>query len=320
MTTLKSRVLRPVSVLVLAVGALLAAGPAAAGQLRQGGTAAAAPATLQGGQVVVVREQDARGTLQALSTLMRRYPPALGKVLRLDPSLLNNQAYLTPYPELAQFLAQHPEVAHNPSYFLQNVDISAEEAAPRSLEYQMRMEAISSWRNVFESFTIVMVVGSIAFAIYSLLRIVMNHRRWLRSSRIQAEAHNKLLDRLTSNDELVAYIQSPSGERFLQSAPITVDSDRALSAPLGRILWSVQAGLVLMAGGFGLEWVSGHVAVTDQDVTQPLYVIGVIAVSLGVGFVVSSVVAYMLSRRLGLLDANGASGAKMAEPPASRHV
>jgi hypothetical protein len=184
----------------------------------------------------------------------------------------------------------------------------------------MRVETMSMWNHVFEAFTIVMVVGSIAFAIYSLIRIVMNHRRWLRSSKIQADAHNKLLDRLTSNDELVAYIQSPSGERFLQSAPITVDSDRALSAPLGRILWSVQAGLVLIAGGLGLQWVSGHVAVADRDVTQPLYVIGVIAVSLGAGFVLSSVVAYLLSRRLGLLDANGVSGAKMSEPPASRHV
>jgi hypothetical protein len=200
------------------------------------------------------------------------------------------------------------------------VDISAEEAAPRSLEYQMRMESVNSWNRVFESFTIVLVVGSLVFGLYSLVRIVMNHRRWLRSSRIQAEAHNKLLDRLTSNDELVSYIQSPSGERFLQSAPITVDSDRALSAPLGRILWSVQAGLVLMAGGFGLEWVSGHVAVADQDITQPLYVIGVIGVSLGAGFILSSVVAYFLSHRLGLLDANGASGAKIAEPPASRNV
>jgi len=39
-------------------------------------------------------------------------------------------------------------------------------------------------------------------------------------AKVQAEAHTKLLDRLTSNDELLAYVQSSAGSRFLQSAPM----------------------------------------------------------------------------------------------------
>src|SRR5437867_2746645 len=57
-------------------------------------------------------------TQQRLHQLLQQFPPSLGQVLALDPTLLTNQAYLEPYPLLAAFLAQHPEVAHNPSYFL----------------------------------------------------------------------------------------------------------------------------------------------------------------------------------------------------------
>src|SRR5262245_19016487 len=63
-------------------------------------------------------DQNAERTKQQLEELFERYPPGLRSVLRLDPSLLNNGDYLAPYPALAAFLAQHPEVAHNPSYFV----------------------------------------------------------------------------------------------------------------------------------------------------------------------------------------------------------
>ena len=66
---------------------------------------------------------DAEETRQQLDQLLRQYPPSLAEVLRLDPSMLSNEAYLATYPGLAAFLAQHPEVAHNPAYFVgsQNV-------------------------------------------------------------------------------------------------------------------------------------------------------------------------------------------------------
>ena len=84
------------------------------------------------------------------------------------------------------------------------------------------------------------VVGTIAW----LLRSVIEHRRWLRVSKTHTDTHTKLLDRLTSNEDLMAYMQSPAGRRFLEAAPIPLGAGpRALSAPIGRILWSVQAGL-----------------------------------------------------------------------------
>jgi hypothetical protein len=119
-------------------------------------------------------------------------------------------------------------------------------------------------------------------------------------SKVQAEVHNKLMDRFTANEDLLAYIQTPAGKRFLDFAPIALDgAPRAVSAPVGRILWSVQVGLVLAAAGFGLEYVSNSI---EKTVAQPLFAMGVLAISIGLGFVISAVVSYVLSRRLGLWE------------------
>ena len=41
-------------------------------------------------------QQRAEVTREELRDLMQRYPPALGRVLKLDPTLLTNSAYLAP--------------------------------------------------------------------------------------------------------------------------------------------------------------------------------------------------------------------------------
>src|SRR5881628_54726 len=66
----------------------------------------------------VVTDQNARETRDRLRDILGQYPPSLALVLQLDPTLLARQDYLAPYPTLASYLAQHPEVAHNPAYFL----------------------------------------------------------------------------------------------------------------------------------------------------------------------------------------------------------
>jgi predicted naringenin-chalcone synthase len=131
-----------------------------------------------------------------------------------------------------------------------------------------------------------------------LIKNFIDYRRWTRLSRIQTDVHNKLMDRFTSNEDLMAYIQTPAGRRFLESTPISMDTPRSLSAPLGRILWSAQAGAVLTVLGIGLEVVA-HNAL--EEIAPPLAAVGAVVIALGIGFVVSSILAYVLSRRFGLL-------------------
>jgi len=95
-------------------------------------------------------------------------------------------------------------------------------------------------------------------------------------------------------------MQTAAGRQFLESAPLSLDAPaRPVGAPLSRILWSVQVGVVLAAGGFGLLFVSNRVI---EEVAQPLFVIGVLALTVGAGFVVSAGASFLLSRRLGLFE------------------
>jgi len=252
--------------------------------------AAAAPGTIS-----------AEETRHELEELLKQYPPALPRILRLDPSLIGNPAYLQPYPALAAYLAQHPEVGHNPGYFLAEYDGNVNDLRYRQTPQE---RAVEMWRDAIQGFTIAAVMLAVGGGIIWLIKTLVDYRRWSRLSKIQTEVHNKLLDRFTSNQELLAYIETPAGKRFLESAPIAVESPRALSAPLGRILWSAQAGAVLTVLGIGIEIVSSN---SLEEIAPPLAAFGAVIIALGVGFIISAVLAYALTRRLGLL--NGASAA-----------
>lgn len=225
--------------------------------------------------------------------VLRQYPPTLRDVLRLDPSLLTDQAYLTSYPALAAFVQRYPQVARNPRFYV------GESHGQAPLDGAGR--ALQVWNRTIELMSIFVTMLLVVTGFAWLIRTVLDHRRWLRSSRLQVEVHQKLFDRLASNDDLMTYIQTPAGQRFLEASPAIVDvspSPKAVSAPINRILWSVQIGIVLIPLGLGLQWVARNVI---EEVAQLLWFVGVLAVTLGIGFVGSAGVAYLISKRLGLI-------------------
>ena len=235
--------------------------------------------------------------------VLRRYPPALPKVLKLDPSLMANPAYLAPYPGLTAFLTQHPEVVRTPSYFLEGINIAGYDDSSF-----YRTSANRMWDDVLAGIAGITVFLVVTFSLGWLVRTLIDYRRWNRLARVQTEAHTKLLDRFSGSDELLAYVQSPAGSQFLQSAPIALDpgTSRRLAAPVSRILWSVQAGLIILTAGFAFNFLSSRV---DADVQQGFYVFGVLALAIGAGFILSAGVAYFLSRQLGLFDPPAAPAA-----------
>jgi hypothetical protein len=233
---------------------------------------------------------DSADTREALQSVLGKYPSQVAKVLKLDPALFGNQAYLANYPALAAFVAQHPEIAHTPAFYLESVWI------PLDLAPESPAERV--WRDTMQGVSIFMVMLLVTGGFVWLVRTVIEHRRWSRLTRTQSEVHNKLLDRFTSNEEVLAYMQTTGGKRFLESAPIPMDSGpRAVSAPISRMLWSVQVGLILAAAGVGLQFVGRGV---EKTVAQPLMAMGVLAVAIGAGFLVSAFVSFILSKRLGL--------------------
>jgi len=250
----------------------------------------------------VIDREGARATREQLEEVLGMYPPALGRVLKLDQSLLGNKDYLAPYPVLGTFLDQHPEVIRNPAYFLENVHgyNSGYDNDPKRRQREEMLGVLAGFA-VFIAFLV--FTGVVIW----IIRLIVAHRRWNRLSKVQYEVHSKLLDRFTSNDDLLAYIQTPAGRRFLESAPLPMqDAPRSMAAPFSRILWSVQAGVVLAITGVGLLWVSTRFL---DEPAQFFMVIGILTLALGGGFIISAAAAYVLSRRLGLLD-----------PPAINHA
>jgi hypothetical protein len=278
---------------ILTILALLIPACAAAAQTR---TPASAPPPAPA--EVPAIDQNARETRDHLREMLDAYPPSLAQVLRLDPTLISRADYVAPYPRLAAFLAQHPEIAHNPSFFLGDARFNMPDARSQTLNLLEGVLAGMAGLTIFAT-----VVGLIMWVI----RSVISYRSWKNVVKIQTEAHTKIFDRLTSNEELLSYIQSPAGQRFLTSTSTAVDlSPRSVGAPVGRILWSVQVGVVIAIAGIGVYTAAN---ILMEDIRPILHVISILAISVGVGFVVSALVAYLLWHRLGLLDNPRASHA-----------
>ena len=244
------------------------------------------------GEAADANAQQVRMELQRM--LMTQYPPSLRTVLQADPSLLTNDAYLAPYPRLRDFLGAHPEVARDPRFFLGS---GSQSRTPQDRAIDMLQELMIG----------VMVLAGVLtglFLLVSLVRQAIGHRRWVRQSRIQTEVHTKILDRMQSNEDLLAYIQTPAGQRFLQAGPSPVDepATRTVGAPLSRILWAVQAGVMLIALGIG-AWLIQRSAMAE--LAPLLNAIGIIATALGAGAMVAAGVSYLLSVRLGLITPGG---------------
>ena len=233
----------------------------------------------------------AREVRSELHQLLRDLPPAIGTVLRHDPSLLTRADYLAPYPALGAFLAQHPEVALNPTFYLGAPDAEESDAEARGL----RMAS-----DVIEGIGVLAIISTFMAFFMWLVRIIVEHRRWLRQSKTQVEAHAKVLDRLSGEGELLAYIQSPAGRKFLESAPIEVDGRaRPSGSALGRVLVAVQAGIVLVALGIGFWMLQSRFGQAGQGFTM----LSTLALALGTGFLGSAAAAYVISLRHGLIGA-----------------
>jgi hypothetical protein len=156
------------------------------------------------------------------------------------------------------------------------------------------------WREVLDGLAAFGGFGMAIALLVWLIRTLVDYRRWKALAKVQTDVHTKILDRFTANEDMLAYIQSPAGSKFLESSPILLDAaPRSVGAPLSRILWSVQGGVVLVAGGIGLYVVSARLS---EDASQPLHALGVLGIALGVGFVVSAIISFVISQRLGLIE------------------
>lgn len=144
--------------------------------------------------------------------------------------------------------------------------------------------------------TEVLIPISFFAAVAWIVYIVVEAYRRRQQVRLAAEFHGKLLERIGSAREFGEFLNTPGGTRFLDS--LTIERE---GGPHVRILRAVQSGLVLLALGLGLFLYVGSRSLPERA-GDGIHLFGTVAVSLGVGLLMSAGASYGLSRRLGLID------------------
>ncbi len=267
------------------------------------------PATPPSAPQVLLNDKDVATTQHEVIRLLR-LSPTLTTVVSHDPSLLADQAYVTRNnPQLAAFLAEHPEVQRNPEYFLfshlKQEDGQPDEALERAVWpdiYREQGRPSTFAEFIHDLAPLLAFVSFLVFALW-LLRVFVENRRWGRIFKLQSDVHGRLIDKFSSNQELAAYMQTEAGRRFLEAAPIPVNLESGQRVPnaVARVLTPLQIGVVLVLLGIGFMLLR-H-AGPDYDV--PMLVLGTVVLMPGIGFILSAGITWLLAARLGLMPPTG---------------
>jgi hypothetical protein len=134
--------------------------------------------------------------------------------------------------------------------------------------------------------------GVIIAVVWSAWHVSTNKRRE-RLAGSRAEMQARLLDRIGSSADVIAFLKTEGGRRLVEST-----ISEPVRQPYARILGSVQAGIVLLVVGIAMLALAKISAATSTE----FVVIGTLALAFGVGFLLSSWVAYTLSKSWGLFD------------------
>jgi hypothetical protein len=126
-----------------------------------------------------------------------------------------------------------------------------------------------------------------------IVKVLSQNKRLDKVARMHSELQTRMIDKFGSSEELLAYLATDPGKRLLEAPVIEHGS------PYARILASVQAGIVLALAG--LAFLVTRSMVSGLDDTGFAFV-GVLALALGIGFLVSAWAAHALSKSYGLID------------------
>lgn len=259
-------------------------------------------------------EQEVAET-QAQFLKLLRLSPVLTSVVARDPSLLSDQSYVEHNnPELAAFMAAHPDIAKNPDFYLfshlREGGDDREQALERTVwpdhsESQNPYNPNGAVAMVDKMIPMVVVIA-IFGALVLISRFIFESRRWSRTFKMQSEVHSRLIDKFSTSQELAAYMETEAGRRFLEAAPIATGAGAGPFVPnvVARVLTPLQVGLVMVLLGIGfllLRNVGGH---NGDDTAESMMIMGTIMLMPGIGFILSAGATWAVAHRLGLMPDN----------------
>jgi hypothetical protein len=142
--------------------------------------------------------------------------------------------------------------------------------------------------------------SALAFVVWTLVNA------WLRRAHLKAvtDFNLRLLDRVGSIKDFNEFLHTDGGVNFMNSLTATATPPHG-GSPSHRILLASQIGIIVTALGIGLLILQASLA-SDEPEAVGFIITGVISLSIGIGFLVSSAVSYWLARALGVLDRQAA--------------
>jgi len=226
-----------------------------------------------------------------------------------DPSLLSNAEYVNRNnPELGRFLQAHPEIAQNPDFYLFNNlhgDGQPSDALERKLWPQMSEHQSSGVDHELINDGIPFLVFlCILSALLWLTHVLLENRRWGRIFKLQTDVHGRLIERFGTSQEVLTYMSTDAGKRFLEATPIAVGFERQqpVPSPVARVLTPLQIGVVMTLLGAGLLYLRHSL----PDGGGVLLVTGTVVLMPGLGFIISAGITWVLAKHLGLMPESGA--------------
>jgi len=265
-----------------------------------------------------VNDHDLAVTQEQLIRLLR-LSPTLTTVVAHDPSLLADQDYVSRNnPQLAQFLALHPEIVRNPDFYLfthvHREDGSPDQALERAV-WPALVPRTDSWsaNDVIQPIAFLLAFASFLTALVWLTRQFLENRRWSRIFKLQSDVHARLIEKFSSSQDLASYMETEAGKRFLEAAPIPVgiEPEQRMPNAIARVLTPLQIGVVLVLLGVGFFLLRN----VRSEMHEPMLVLGTVALMPGLGFIISAAITWVLAGRLGLLPETPQT--RLA-PPSSR--
>jgi hypothetical protein len=148
--------------------------------------------------------------------------------------------------------------------------------------------------HVFEAFIPMVVTVGLFSLIAWIVFVVADGRRRREQVKVTSEFSTKILEKMGSPVEFGAFLETEGGRRFMKS--LTVEGPSAKT----RMLGATQTGIVCTSIGVAMLILGG----IFYYLRDGLWVMGGIITACGVGFIVSTLASYRLSKTLGLLEAD----------------
>ena len=250
-------------------------------------------------------EKDVADTQEQMLHLLR-LSPTMTAAVAADPSLLADEPYVArSNPELAQFMASHPDIARNPEFYLFSKLDPSNGRRDKALQRVVWPDLTpveheqSQASSVMHDMVPIILFPVFFLAFVWVIRIFVDSRRWNRTFKQQSEIHGRLIEKLGTSQDLAAYMETEAGKRFLTASPGALGPELGQRMPntVSRVLTSLSTGIVLALVGVGFLLLRN----AGPDTPEPMLITGTLLLMPGLGFILSAGVTWVLAQRLGLM-------------------